>query len=128
MVRGSKQLLTAAMLVVSIFAVSINANDNVYNVSALYEKKSTLKGKTVKVKGTVLKITRAIMRKDWITISDNSSFQGKDSIIFTSTSAVAQNLKIGDKVTAEGILELDLDLGFPGYQYPVIVQNSKFSK
>jgi len=121
---------TVAVLATSIFTIPINANENSkYNtIKELYAKKNELNGKTVEIKGTVLKITRAIMKKDWITLTDNTSFNGKNSIIFTSTSMMAQSLKIGDKVIAKGVLELDLDLGFPGYQYSVIVQNSKFIK
>lgn len=121
---------TVAVLATSIFTIPINANENEkYNtIKELYSKKNELNGKTVEIKGTVLKITRAIMKKDWITMTDDTSFNGKNSIIFTSTSLTAQSLNIGDKVTAKGTLELDLDLGFPGYQYSVIVQNSKFLK
>ena len=125
MIKRISKLSIATLLIGSMCAVSLNANETIAN---LYIKKNELTGKTVTVKGTVLKITRAIMKKDWITISDGTISHGKDSVIFTSTSKTAKLISIGDKVIATGVLELDLDLGFPGYQYPVIVQNSKFRK
>ncbi len=122
MLKKIIHLCSAALLVSSIGATSLSANET---IAELYTKKSELAGKTVTVKGTVIKISRAIMKKDWITISDGTSAEDKNSIIFTATKT-AESLSVGDKVTATGVLELDLDLGFPGYKYPVIVQSSKF--
>lgn len=118
-------LCSSALLVSSIVATSLSANET---IAELYTKKSEFAGKTVTIKGTVLKISRAIMKKDWITISDGTSAEDKNSIIFTATSKTTESLSVGSKVTATGVLELDLDLGFPGYKYPVIIQSSKFLK
>ncbi|WP_200764078.1 GW dipeptide domain-containing protein [Nitrosophilus alvini] len=91
-----------------------------YTIAEIFQKKEELKNKTVKVRGKVTKVSRAIMGKDWVHIEDGS----ESDLVITSPSA---NVEVGDVVTATGILKTDVDFGY-GYFYPVIMEEAKFEK
>lgn len=94
------------------------------SIAEIFEKKDTLKGKTVKVRGEVVKVSRNIMGKNWVHIKDGSSFNGKDKIIFRSPT---EDAKVGDIVVAQGQVETNIDFGY-GYSYEVLVEKSRFTK
>ncbi|MDD3789785.1 MAG: hypothetical protein PHO94_13990, partial [Petrimonas sp.] len=58
-------------------------------VADLYEQKNQLAGKTVTVEGNVVKVSEAIMGKNWIHIQDGSGSEGTNDIIFTSATQSA---------------------------------------
>lgn len=95
-----------------------------FTVEELFTKKDTLKGKSVKVKGKVVKVLDGIMGMSWIHIQDGTGAAGSNDIIFTSKSDTA---KVGSTVTAQGTLIVDKDFG-SGYFYPVIMEDSTFTK
>jgi len=98
--------------------------DGGYSVAEVFANKATLKGKTVKVRGRVVKVSQAIMHRNWIHIRDGSGAKGSDKIVFRSEDQVAQ---VGSIVTAEGRLETDRDFGF-GYSYDVLVEDASFTE
>lgn len=98
--------------------------DGVYSVADLYAHKADLAGKTVTVKGNVVKVSEAIMGKNWIHIQDGTGAEGTNDIVFTSAS---QSAAVGDQVTATGTVAIDKDFGY-GYLYSVIVEEATFSK
>ena len=95
-----------------------------YTVADLYAQKDKLNGKHVSVQGKVVKVSKSIMGKNWIHVSDGTGSGNTSKVIFTSPDGLAA---VGDEVTAAGILETNLDLG-SGYFYDVIVQSSTFKK
>ena len=100
------------------------ANAGLFTIAELYARKAELAGQQVSVKGQVVKVSKSIMGKNWIHITDGSGEGDTGRLIFTSPTDIAA---VGDELTATGILETDLNLG-SGYFYEVIVQWSKFSK
>lgn len=74
------------------------------SVKDLKDKKTELKNKTVSVSGEIVKISLAVMKSDWVHVVDSNG----DKIIFRSTNT---SVKVGDKVTATGILNTDVDYG-----------------
>jgi hypothetical protein len=95
-----------------------------YTVEELLSGKDELNGHLVKVRGNVVKISERILGRTWVHIKDGTAHEGSSKIIFTSTNDSAV---VGSVVTAQGRLETDKDFGF-GYFYPVIVEDSTFSK
>lgn len=95
-----------------------------FTVKELHAKKAELNGRIVKVKGKVTKVLGNIMGMAWVHIEDGTGAEETKEIIFTSKTEVPA---VGTTVTAEGTLEVDKDFGF-GYFYPVIVEESKFTK
>jgi hypothetical protein len=89
-------------------------------IADIYNDKSKLGGKTVRVRGQVTKFTANIMGKNWFHIRDSSTL---DDLTITSKDTVA----VGDIVISEGKLELDKDYNY-GYFYPVILEDATVTK
>lgn len=86
-------------------------------VAELHENAKELAGTAVAVRGKVTKFTGGVLGKNWIHIDDGS---GGDKDLTVTTDAVA---KIGDTVSAKGVLGIDRDFG-AGYRYDVIIEDA----
>ena len=95
-----------------------------YTVADVYTKAKELAGKTIEVKGKVVKISHMIMGRNWVHIQDGTGEGPTSKIVFRS---VEEGVAKGDEVVAKGILELNKRFG-ANYFYPVIVEDSVFSK
>jgi hypothetical protein len=98
----------------------INKVEGGYTIAEIYNDKSNLNGKTIRVRGQVSKFSANIMGKNWLHIRDSSTL---DDLTVTSDGVAA----VDDVVIAEGKLELDKDYGY-GYLYPVIIEQASISK
>lgn len=90
-----------------------------YSIEAVNKDKSSLAGRTVRVKGVVTKYNASIMNRNWIHIQDGTSFGELIDITVTSD----QSTKVGDTVIIEGTVAVDKDFG-AGYVYDIIVENA----
>lgn len=95
-----------------------------YSVEEVHMWRKNLKDKNVTVKGFVYKVSKGIMKRDWVHVGDGTGDEQKltDDLIFT---APATTIKSGDKITAKGKVAVDKDFGY-GYFYPVIIENATF--
>lgn len=89
------------------------------SIADIYDKKITLKGKKIRVKGTVVKFSAQIMGKNWIHIQDGSDGKNDDLTITSQ-----ETVKIGDIVTMDGVLAVDKDFGY-GYFYAALLEDAK---
>jgi hypothetical protein len=83
---------------------------------------AALAGKTVSVRGKVVKYNPGVMGKNWIHIQDGSGDAAKGTNDLTVTSM--DEAAIGDIVTVTGTVAIDKDFG-AGYRYPIIVEEAK---
>jgi hypothetical protein len=91
------------------------------SIADVWANRKSLGGKTVTVRGTVVKFNGGIMGKNWLHVQDGSgSAEAKTHDLTVTTDAVA---KVGDVVTVTGTLTLDKDFG-AGYTYAAIVENA----
>ena len=88
-------------------------------VAELFSKKSSLAGKTVKVRGQVVKFSAGIMNKNWVHIQDGTK-EGENYDLAVTTLAT---VNVGDVVVFEGVVGVDKDFG-AGYFYSVILENA----
>jgi len=88
-----------------------------FTVAEIFAKRNELKGKSVKVKGKVVKVLQGIMGMNWIHIKDGTGAAGSDDIIFTSKTGTAA---VGSTVTAQGTLITDKDFGASNFYGAVI--------
>jgi hypothetical protein len=95
-----------------------------YTIAEVFANRQALKGKLVKVRGRVVKVSQAIMNRNWVHLKDGTGEKGRDKIVFRSEDEVAQ---VGSIVTAEGRLETEKDFGY-GYRYEVLVEDASFSQ
>lgn len=94
-------------------------------VAEIHAQMAALKGKTVVIKGQVVKFNAQILGKNWVHIQDGSGSMegGSNDLTLTTETTVA----VGDVITVKGTLSLDKDFG-SGYRYPVIVEGAKVTK
>jgi hypothetical protein len=94
------------------------------SVKEVWEKRVSLKDKTIAIRGKVVKASPNIMGRNWVHIQDGTG-EGSEigRIVFTSKELP----KVGDIVTASGVVSVDKDFG-SGYFYKIIVENASFSK
>ena len=103
--------------------ISIETPQGRKSVEQIYNEKESLNGKTVKVKGKVVKVNQNIMNRNWIHIQDGTGDETNSDLVVTSQNVVA----VGDIVTAEGIVASDKDFGAV-YFFPIIVEDAKIVK
>ena len=95
-----------------------------YTVEEVHMWKKSLKDKNITVTGSVYKVSKGIMKRDWVHLGDGTGNEKKltDDLVFT---APTSTIKAGDKVLAKGTVAVDKDFGY-GYFYPVIIEKSTF--
>lgn len=98
---------------------------NAKTVAEIITQFADLKDKTVLVRGKVVKYNAGIMGKNWVHLRDGSGSAAAktNDVLITSMNAV----KVGDVVTAKGIVRTDKDFG-SGYVYKVIVEEATFQE
>jgi hypothetical protein len=94
-------------------------------VAEVVKGKAALKGKTVLVRGQVVKASIGILGKNWFHLQDGSgsAAEGTNDILVTSTDTAA----VGDIVNAKGTVRTDVDLG-SGYAYAVLIEEAALRK
>jgi len=99
--------------------------DGGYSIAVVFDNRLTLKGKEVRVRGKVTKVSRQIMKRNWVHLEDGTGGPMSDDLVFTTEKEVT--VQPGDTVIATGRAETDKDFGY-GYFYPVIIEGSVFAK
>lgn len=94
-----------------------------HTVAEVVAGRAALAGKTVTVHGKVVKVNNGILKRNWVHVQDGSGADATRDNDLTFTSA--QEVKVGDVVTATGTVAVDRDFG-AGYTYDVIVEESAF--
>jgi len=94
-------------------------------VAEVYGKRAELKGKPVLIRGKVVKVTPAVMGKNWLHLRDGSG-SAKDNThdLLVTTK---EETKVGSIVLARGVVRTDVDLG-SGYAYKVLVEDATLQK
>jgi hypothetical protein len=90
-------------------------------VAEVFAGRDQLEGKTVVVRGKVVKVNANIMGKNWLHVRDGSGEEGSNDLTITTTGALPA---VGDTVVVTGSLGLNRDFGM-GYQYPVILEEAE---
>jgi hypothetical protein len=80
---------------------------------------AALAGQTVAVRGIAVKVSNAIMGKNWVHLQDGSGDAGSNDLTVTATNKV----EVGAIITASGTLATNLDFGY-GYTYAVLLEDA----
>jgi len=91
-------------------------------VAAIFAESADLKEQVVSLNARVMKISKDIMGRNWITLQDGTGVEPDNELIATSQEVVSP----GDMVIARGMVVTDLDIGY-GYEYKVLLEEVKFS-
>ncbi|MEA3224968.1 MAG: hypothetical protein U9Q07_03395 [Planctomycetota bacterium] len=100
--------------------ISIEPAEGGITIGELLANRGSYAGKTVRIKGQVTKVNRAIMGKNWVHLQDGTSDSGK----FDLTITTQEQANVGEVVTFEGTIVLNKDFG-AGYVYEVIIEEAK---
>ena len=100
--------------------ISIAPAEGGISIGELFSNRATYAGKTVIIKGQVVKFSATIMSRNWVHLQDGTSGDGKRDLTITTQDKAA----VGDVVTFEGKITLDKDFG-AGYKYEVIMEEAK---
>jgi len=94
---------------------------NAYTVSEIIARRAELKGRVVVLRAKVGKYNPNIMGRNWLHLRDGSgsSANNTNDLLVTSASAA----KVGDVVTATGVVRTDKDFG-AGYSYKVLIEDA----
>jgi hypothetical protein len=92
-------------------------------VAAIFAESADLNEKVVSLKARVIKINKAIMGRNWITLQDGTGTEPDNMIRATSQEVVST----GDLVIVKGTVATDVDLGY-GYKYKVLLEEVTFVK
>jgi hypothetical protein len=95
---------------------------NALRIAELFAQKDKLSGKTVRVRGIVVKSTSGILGKTFLHLRDGSGDE-KSANHDLSVTTVA-SVSVGDTVTVSGPVTLGKDIG-AGYRYDVIVEEAQ---
>jgi hypothetical protein len=89
-------------------------------IAELYSKRSSFAGKTVMIRGEVVKFAADIMRRNWVHLQDGT----KDASGYDLAVTTKDTVKVGDVIVFEGVIAVKKDFG-AGYKYEVIMEDAK---
>jgi hypothetical protein len=89
-------------------------------VAEIHASSAKLAGKSVTIRGKVVKYNANIMGKNWVHIQDGTGSAGSNDLLVTTTGKA----KLGDTVLIEGKVGINKDFG-SGYKYNVLVEEAK---
>jgi hypothetical protein len=92
-------------------------------IAAIRTEYQQLNGQQVAVRAKVMKVSKNILGKNWITLQDGTGTAPENKLLATS----AELAEIGDLVTVKGVVRTDVDLG-SGYRYKVVLEEATFSR
>jgi hypothetical protein len=99
--------------------IAVDRAEGGITVAELFANRNDYTGKTIKIKGEVVKFSPGIMNRNWIHMQDGTQDGTDYDLVVTTTDTVA----VGTMVTIEGTVALDQDFGF-GYTYELLVQDA----
>jgi hypothetical protein len=91
------------------------------SIESVWAARTTLAGKTVTVRGKVVKFNGGIMGRNWLHIQDGTGVAAKGTNDITVTTDA--EAKVGDVVTVTGKVVVDKDFG-AGYRYAVLLEGA----
>ena len=105
--------------------ISIDVPKDGISLAELYKNKDQYNGKSVIVKGVVVKLNEMIMGKNWIHLQDGTNYQDFNDLTITTEEAIVFSLD--DTITFHGTITLNKDFG-AGYKYEIIMEEGQLVK
>jgi hypothetical protein len=102
--------------------ISVQTPKGGITIADLFQNKDAYNGKSVIIRGVVVKYNAQVMNKNWVHIQDATEFSGNYDLTVTTL----DSLSIGSTVTFKGTIALNRDFG-SGYSYAVIMEQAKAS-
>jgi hypothetical protein len=100
--------------------ISVEKAEGGITIGELYANRKSYAGKSVKVRGEVVKFSRQIMNRNWVHVQDGT----KDGVDYDLVVTTQDSIPVGETRIFEGIVSLNVDFG-SGYIYEVIIQDAR---
>lgn len=110
---------------VKVGTVAKASGADAYTIEEAFAKKDELAGKTISVRGTVVKYNAQVMGKNWVHLQDGSGAAATLTNDITVTT-LDETTK-GQTITVRGTVKTSKDFG-AGYKYAVIIEDAKIVK
>ena len=120
---GDELGIAKSATIVAPDAGEITPLDGGKTIGAIRTDYQQLKDQQVAVRARVMKVSKNVLGKNWITLQDGTGTAPENKLLATSQELV----EIGDLVTAKGMVKTDVDLG-SGYKYKVVLEEATFTK
>jgi hypothetical protein len=91
-------------------------------VAEVLAAKKGSQGKSVRVRGKVVKYNADILKRNWVHLQDGTGAPGANDLTVTTADAA----RVGDTVLVKGTLVLNKDFGH-GYKYEVLLEDAKLT-
>ncbi|MEF9427410.1 MAG: hypothetical protein L0956_09690 [Candidatus Mariimomonas ferrooxydans] len=92
-------------------------------IKDIFSEREHLKGNEIILRAKVIKVSKNILGKNWVTLQDGTGISPDDRLIATTTETV----NTGDVLTVKGTVITDVNIG-AGYSYKIMIENAVFSK
>ena len=92
-------------------------------IAEVFARRSELADQVVSVRGKVLKLTKNILGRTWVTLADGSGTAPDDKLLATTL----QEVRIGETLSVTGTVKTNINLG-AGYQYKAILEEATFAR
>ncbi len=89
------------------------------SIAEIFNEKSALKDTTVVLRGKVMKVSKNIMKKNWVTVKDGTGTAPEDKLIVLTT----DNVYVNDILLFKGTIKTDVNLG-SGYKYSILLDEA----
>ena len=100
--------------------ISIVQPAGAISIADLYKNRKSYAGKSVMLRGEVVKYNHQIMKINWVHIQDGTEYDGKFDLAIT----LNDSLIVGTTATFKGIIALDKDFGY-GYTYDILMEKAE---
>ena len=104
----------------AVIEIKIEKAENGISLEEVFTNKKSLSGKSIIVRGKVVKLNNDILDRNWVHIVDGTQFENKKSLTVNTKELV----KIGDTVTFKGTIVLEKDFG-QGYVYDTLLEEGE---
>jgi len=101
----------------------IKKTGNEKTVEEIFSGREQMKDRPVTLRGKVVKVSRNILKKNWITLLDETGTAPDDRIVAVTTDLAT----LGAVATVTGILKTNVNLG-AGYKYKVLIDDAEIAK
>jgi hypothetical protein len=119
--QPATQALTAKKVEIKRWTeVAVETPKGGITIAGLYGNPGGYAGKSVTIRGVVVRFNSQIMNKNWIHIQDGTDFSDRFDLTVTTKDSVA----VGTTATFTGVIALNRDFGH-GYTYDVIMEEAK---
>jgi hypothetical protein len=100
--------------------ISVEMAEGGITIAELFANRKSYAGKSVKVRGEVVKFSPQIMNRNWVHVQDGTKDGGDYDLVVTTQDSIP----VGEIGLFEGVISLDVDFG-SGYKYDVIMVDAR---